>query len=270
MDKMGPSDNSGTPLKSARWYFFQDGVVHGPNELKAILDLDLHGVDGKETLVCRADFKRWYPLRELSHLLKAQESHEKETAREIERLQEIVARSVDELQTPQTKTPKVEAKTIGKAASAPQRETEASLVPETPIPEGPLGYYLLKGRLRLGLIRRPFATAFVYGPLTLGLAWYFWLKHNFMELRWHLSHDFAPEKNRLPLLCAAVPGLHAYFFWKLGALLRATEEQNNYRKTSAPIAAFLSFLPPLAIVYLQRRINAHWTMHVTHYLKNRS
>lgn len=267
MDKMGPSDNTQTPPKSARWYFFRDGVVHGPNRLEALLDLDAQGTDGKDTLVCRADFQRWYPLRELSHLLKAQESHERETAREIERLHEIVARSTDDLRTSEARTARVETKTIH-APTSDAPKVDVASPPEAPIPEGPLGYYLLKGRLRLGLFRKPFSTAFLHGPLTLGLAWYFWLKNNLMELRWHLSSDFASDTSRLPLFLAAIPGLHVYFFWKLAKLLRTTEEQHNFRRTSAVVAAFLSVLPPLAIVYLQRRINLHWTMHVNHYVRN--
>lgn len=260
MNPMGPPDNAQSASKSARWYFFRDGVVNGPTNVDAILGLATHGADGKETLVCRADFKKWYPLRDLSHLLKHTERQDEDARHEIKRLQDLVTRSLDSFATGR----KVEGKTLGKKPSPAAKAPLPAPIQEAPIPDGPLGYYLLKGRLRLGTIRNPWVLAFLTGPLTFGLGWYFWLKNSFLELRWHLSGDFAPPKSFPPLFLVAVPGLQPYFLWKLAALLRALEEQHNYRKSSALAAALLSVFPPFAITYLQRRINLHWTMHVSH------
>jgi hypothetical protein len=126
-------------------------------------------------------------------------------------------------------------------------------------------YLFIKGRHRLGTMRNSAALALVWLPITLGLWWVVWLKKGFQELLWHSFGRFDYDKFLPPLGLSLIFGAHFLYVKRLALLLSHAEKQNGYTKTSPRLAIALAVVPPFAAVYLQRRLNDHWRLHVTNH-----
>lgn len=244
----------------ANWYFFQNSSVGGPSSLEQVLRLSQQGHDGRDTLICRTDFKKWYPLREISHLVKAQEDFGRDTAEEVRQFRSVTTRHMETLEHLHNQTEKY----VPVATETQHRaEIEPVLQPSINVTPVRYSHYLLRGRLRLGEVRNSFLCAWLLMPLTLGLYWYFWLKRSLADLAWHADNSFETRKMRTWL--SIIPGLHIWYCYRLAHLLREAEVQNSYRKTKPLWVAFLSLIPPLAVFHLQRKMNYHWRFHVEHF-----
>lgn len=247
---------------NANWYFFQNSSVGGPSSLEQILRLSQQGHDGRETLICRTDFKKWYPLREISHLVKAHEDFGRDTAEEVRQFRSVTTRHIETLEHLHQKTEKLEVRSIPDAHL--DMESTQALLPTVNVTPVRYSHYLLRGRLRLGEIRNSFFAAWFFMPITFGLYWFFWMKRSFADLTWHAHNSFETKKMRAFWL-SVFPGLHIWFCYRLAKLLREAEEQNSYHKTRPLWVAFLSIIPPLAVFHLQRKMNYHWRLHVEHF-----
>ncbi|MGE0171767.1 MAG: hypothetical protein AB7T49_03245 [Oligoflexales bacterium] len=127
-------------------------------------------------------------------------------------------------------------------------------------------YLFIKGKHRLGKIRSATLVGLCWLPLSLGFSWFTWLSKAFQELMWHTFSRFDYKRFLPPMGCCLIFGFHFYFVNKLALLLAHAERQNGYVKTSARVATVLAVFPPLAVFYLQRRMNEHWKLHVTNHI----
>lgn len=126
------------------------------------------------------------------------------------------------------------------------------------------GYFLARGRLRLGKLRNPWLTAFVGLPLTLFTYLAFWYGEIAREVSFHSRSD---GKSPLPPgFLALVPGVHFYMIFRLAKLVEDMEAQNKYRSVSAWVATLFAVFPPFALAYLQDAANRHWLLHTKHTL----
>ncbi len=134
------------------------------------------------------------------------------------------------------------------------------------MPKGELmqGYFLARGRLRLGKLRNPWVTAFVGLPLSIGVYWALWFTETAREVAFHTRNE-----GRSPLpsgYLALIPGVHFFMIYKLAKLVSEMEAQNKYRSVSPGVAALFGVFPPFALAYIQDAVNRHWLMHTKHTL----
>lgn len=153
-------------------------------------------------------------------------------------------------------------------------------------------YLASRNPLRLGELRQAWIAGLLGWPLTLGTYWLVWFRGLAREIREHrtpsqdtnsqgapessesapqsssapesISSPLSPKGDMPPLWLAAVPLVHMYMTYRLALILKGMEEENQYAKTIPWLAALLSLLPPLAMIYLQSQANTHWLLHVRH------
>jgi hypothetical protein len=100
-------------------------------------------------------------------------------------------------------------------------------------------------------------------PLSLLWFWPFWLRGAMLELKWHFKEGDDPHQPSPPqFLLACLPGLHVLYAYRLARMLKTIEEQDGATETSPMLAAYLSLVPPLCVVYLQTKLNGHWRRHL--------
>jgi hypothetical protein len=185
-----------------------------------------------------------------------------ELAEEIRNLQQALRESVRALSKHQVPSEPLQAP-IAEIKSPAVRHKLAPLI--TRYPQSFQGRYrFFKGRERLGALRNEFLICLVWLPVTLGLYWFWWLKKGFQELLWHSFRRYDYKTFLPPLGLSLIYGVHFVFVYKLSKLLLFVEKQNGYRRTSPKMATILALVPPLAMCYLQSRLNDHWRKHVVH------
>jgi len=123
-------------------------------------------------------------------------------------------------------------------------------------------YFFVRGRLRLGKIRSPWASAFFGLPLSLGFLWPFWMGTLLKEIFYHSASRVNFPKS--VVFMGLIPGLHFYAVFRLAQLVREMEMQNKYKSVSPHLAAVFSLFPPFAMAYLQDAANRHWLLHARH------
>ncbi len=123
-------------------------------------------------------------------------------------------------------------------------------------------YFFIRGRLRLGKIRSPWATAFFGLPLSCGLLWPFWMGSLLKEIFYHSANRTNFPKS--VVVMGFIPGLHFYGVFRLAQLVREMEMQNKYKSVSPFMAATFAIFPPFAMAYLQDAANRHWLLHARH------
>jgi hypothetical protein len=159
---------------------------------------------------------------------------------------------------------------IPAAVTAPMPESGIEQVPaptRSPLALLQHEYFLVKGRLRLGRVRNPWSSGIFGFVMTLGAYWFIWVNELAKEIRFHSN----PEANKsIPTFLAFIPIVHIYGTFRLAAAMRDLERENKYENTIPWLAAVLSVIPPLAIVYLQDCANAHWWLHVRHELASKN
>lgn len=123
-------------------------------------------------------------------------------------------------------------------------------------------YFFVRGRLRLGKIRNPWAAAFFGVPVSVGLFWPYWMQAILKEIYLH-----ATGNTKIPswlVLASIIPGLHFFAIYKTASLMRAMEMQNRYQSISPTVATLFGIFPPFALAYLQDGANRHWLLHARH------
>jgi hypothetical protein len=123
-------------------------------------------------------------------------------------------------------------------------------------------YFFIRGRLRLGNIRSPWATAFFGLPMSLGLLWPFWMSSLLKEVFYHSANRTNFSKSLVVM--GFIPGLHFYSVYRTAQLVREMEMQNKYKSVSPILAATFAIFPPFALAYLQDAANRHWLLHARH------
>jgi len=123
-------------------------------------------------------------------------------------------------------------------------------------------YFNVRGRLRLGKIRNPWANAFFGLPLSLGFMWSFWMNNLIKEIIYHSASRINTSQSLV--LMGLVPGFHLYAVFRLAQLVLEMEMQNKYKSVSPLLATALALFPPFAMAYLQNAANRHWLVHVRH------
>src|SRR5690554_6289347 len=88
------NENDGT---APGWFYYHQGKVIGPTTYDRILALIDDPACSDATLVCRKGFERWYPLGELSGLLKAREHFREDAHRERRHLESVAQSEMDYL-----------------------------------------------------------------------------------------------------------------------------------------------------------------------------
>lgn len=122
-------------------------------------------------------------------------------------------------------------------------------------------HMLQQGRLRLGPLLNPGVEAFPKFIVSLGFQWGSWYKNTLNSVAHHVTGDHMENANKYFWL-ALMPIYHMVLTFRLAKLMRVMESQNGYKKTSPLIATMFSIFPPLAIFYLQNKLNSHWKLHV--------
>jgi len=123
-------------------------------------------------------------------------------------------------------------------------------------------YFFVRGRMRLGKIRNPWASAFFGVPVTLGLILPFWMNSLLKEIFYHSANNLKIPKWIVPL--GIIPGLHLFSVHRLACLVREMEMQNRYKSISPLLATIFGIFPPFAMAYLQDGANRHWLLHARH------
>jgi hypothetical protein len=123
-------------------------------------------------------------------------------------------------------------------------------------------YFFIRGRLRLGKIRSPWANAFFGLPLSCGLMWPFWMGSLLKEIFYHSANRTNFPKS--VVVMGLIPGLHFYGVYRMAQLVREMEMQNRYKSVSPLLAATFAIFPPFAMAYLQDAANRHWLLHARH------
>ncbi len=130
-------------------------------------------------------------------------------------------------------------------------------------------YLTLKGQLRLGTYRSPFKVAFVTYFTSLCLGSYFWNKATIMDIHWHVDQNCHKSRSASLLgLLSLIPGLWCVAYFLVSREILKMEKQNGDPNVWTWWAAILGLVPPLAIYYLQNKVNEHWQKHILH-VKNR-
>lgn len=123
-------------------------------------------------------------------------------------------------------------------------------------------YFFVRGRMRLGKIRSPWASAFFGVPMTLGLILPFWMNSLLKEIFYHSANNLKIPKWIVPL--GMIPVLHLFSVHRLACLVREMEMQNRYKSISPLLATIFGIFPPFAMAYLQDGANRHWLLHARH------
>lgn len=123
-------------------------------------------------------------------------------------------------------------------------------------------YFFVRGRMRLGKMRNPWASAFFGVPITLGLILPFWMNSLLKEIFYHSANDLKIPRWIVPV--GMIPGLHLLAIHRLARLVREMEKQNRYGSISPLLATVFGIFPPFAMAYLQDGANRHWLLHARH------
>ncbi len=212
------------------WYLFQQGALSGPYLAHELFHKQADNLGNKEAgLVSRKGFDHWYAIHQIC---------------------EVYANK-----------PGIKANI--QPAKKPETSLEENLyqadVKDCFVEYGNL---LTKGRLRLGLIHGEEKSILWY-PLTLGLCTYFWYQKALTEVLYHLDDPLA-SLSRQGDFWVLLPFLVPFKFYHLAKLILQMEVQNNYRKTKPLVAFCLAWWPPFAQIYLQKKLNHHWALHINH------
>lgn len=192
----------------------------------------------------------------------------KANRKKVQKRAKVVGKNYASSNRQQKEASKQKPKSILPAYSA-RPKTENQTAPQIPsepkVVQKSLAYHhlTLKGRLRLGRISNPWMLSIIKFPLSLGWYWKTWFETAVTECTYHLDDPYAQEKMKRSWK-ALIPGWHVVMVYRLAKLVLEMEVQNHYRRTSLFTAILTSFFPPLTILYLQNRMNHHWTLHVKH------
>ena len=262
------------------WYLYENGKLNGPLTATDAFSLPPETREGVQRLVSRKGFTQWYPLSDLAQIF--QMTAGMEIKLEAATQSTVIAPK-----------PSVRTKSVGpRSAASPKAgaaisETSAlrqavaesaapSAAPASPVPKTAAKkaivqeYYLARGRLRLGQLRSPWATAVGSMPLTLGSYWAFWYASTQREIEFHTQGAIpAPKWLKTAAVMSLIPIVNIWCTYKLAAKVREMEAQNKYRHTSPPLAALMAILPPVALGYLQSALNRHWLLHAKHLILKR-
>src|SRR5690606_13983339 len=121
-------------------------------------------------------------------------------------------------------------------------------------------YLKLRARYRLGALRSPWTLAFVKLPMSLGFAWYSWLKTLAYELLWHTTGQPSRKGLLPPFWLALIPGFHALPAYYVAHLLKQASQRTGRSIVSPGFAMLVSLFPPLGALYLQRAVNRYWRL----------
>ena len=145
-------------------------------------------------------------------------------------------------------------------------------------------YLFFKGALRLGR-KRHVLNVFLQNLCTLGINGFIFAEKMSSEITWHLqgspkapstsSSTIQMDQKTLPsvlfsifdILICALPCLCALRYLPLAKGIRHLEKQNGYQSTYLTTTFLSSFFPPLALSYLQGKLNHHWKLHLE-YIQN--
>lgn len=286
------------------WYIYENGKVEGPFAAEDAFQRSTETPDGKPRLVSRKGFSQWYALKDLSEIFKMTDQMGRKAqaammqsesqlqqatslkpvtppapvaaaaARKAKSLvTPVVASRVASVSTPVPETLKTA--TPQSATSAPAATTilpkhvptqNAKRLTPAQVDKAELmqGYFLARGRLRLGKLRNPWMSAFIGLPLTLFTYFAVWYRDLGREVAFHSKSE---GKSPLPpFILAIVPGVHFYMIYKLAKLMTDMEAQNKYRSVSPWVATVFGCFPPFALAYLQDAANRHWMLHTRHTL----
>lgn len=122
-------------------------------------------------------------------------------------------------------------------------------------------FITLKGRLRLGQHRYGAIRTVLGYIFSLGLNWGSQLAAIERDIYWHM-HGQINRKPWYKTLLSYIPIVHFFIVYQLAKKLVAMERQNGYQSTSPLFAATVAVIPPLAVAYLNSRLNRHWDLHV--------
>lgn len=298
-----PTDLAFPGLTGANgWYLKTDSGHSGPMDSVHLKELLVK--NGDNPLVCQRGFSRWYLASEVSAILERSLEWDKQAVEGFSAFQKTFLEGLSRLTPPNEKGQVVpqEIQTLAQSpvlrpipdevaayrglvgsdlqekdraldlAQGPIATSElteaAETLPEDSgldfIPEMPRDYFLFQGRLRLGKLRRPWLQTL--GTLiTGGLTFPFWASKVRKEVFWHLGIDVYRERFPGPL--RFLPVLHVLNAGFLARDLRRMELQNGYKATSVSLAVALALIPPLYVLYVQKRLNRHWLSHVRHALR---
>jgi hypothetical protein len=277
------------------WYIYENGKVDGPFAAEDAFKMETETVDGKPRLISRKGFSQWYALKDLSEIFKMTDQMGRKAQSEMlateARLQAqatpvVVPPAPKAAQkAPASLVTPVDAKPAEATASAGTMPTtmatpsvfpasaqqhiptqKARKIQPTAIAKAELmqGYFLARGRLRLGKLRNPWMSAFVGLPLSLFTYFAFWYGEIGREVAFHSRAD---GKSPLPpAVLAIVPGVHFYMIYRLAKLMTEMEAQNKYRSITPWVATLCGVFPPFALAYLQDAANRHWMLHTKHTL----
>lgn len=123
-------------------------------------------------------------------------------------------------------------------------------------------YFFVRGRMRLGKIRNPWASVFFGVPITLGLMLPFWMNSLLKEIFYHSANNHKVPRWIVPV--GMIPVLHLFAVHRLACLVREMELQNRYKSISPLLATAFGVFPPFAMAYLQDAANRHWLLHARH------
>lgn len=248
----------------AQWFVYQDEQISGPIGIDDILKAEATDRAGKDVYVCRTDFKKWYPLRDLTHLLHAQRAFNQESAQEQASFQKEFETHLQSLRHIGQRFAGQEYQVF----ATPEPDTSTTTTTEAPKLAQPIigrieqryyHYYLLKNRLRLGQLRHALICA-LWWPLTLGWYWVTWMKTCYREITWHNQATYAAAPKSLNW--SWIPILHFWFLWRLVQVIYQAEPTAKKRCINRFVAMICGMIPPLAICYVQWSLNRHWRQHV--------
>lgn len=267
------------------WYIYENGKVDGPFAAEDAFKLDAETIDGKPRLISRKGFSQWYALKDLSEIFKMTDQMGRRA--QVEMLQSeaklqsgsvkpvippapVVAQAQKKaasLAKPVAPTTSVETPSVFPASEQQRIPTQKSRrIQPAAVDKAELmqGYFLARGRLRLGKLRNPWMSAFVGLPLSLFTYFAFWYGELGREVAFHARSD---GKSPLPpAFLSIVPGVHFYMIYRLAKLMTEMEAQNKYRSVSPWVATIFGLFPPFALAYLQDAANRHWLLHTKHTL----
>lgn len=249
---MDVTDTPQTRSDDTPWFFSYAGQIQGPLPLEEIERLASTTKESQSWKVCREGMKRWYDLSDVKRRHTPAEED-----RSLAEFREKVLKAEQTLKQHQPKTLSPEEESVAEKKT-PVAKTHAPQNSADP-------YFALRGRLRLGSIRDPFAPALLNFPLTLGLSSIRNFRVLHQEVLWHVLN--AAGNQRLHYWWAILPGLHFILIYKIAKLVALAETENKYRRTSPVLATILALVPPLAMIYLQLALNDHWRRHYCHYIQ---
>lgn len=249
----------GTVDEHSHWYLYDGCEITGPFTIK---QLEKRCLDETKFLVSRAGLASWFPLAKLKQELltnKALNDQVQEQRYELEGMlkqtmrhwPELMKIEVDQNQPVQAKPHSTEAK------------KNSRLSRQKPMFLHEPSYLTLKSRLRLGECRHFGFVGILQFFVSFGLSSYGWLSSVSRDIAFHLHNRFT--LNGLRPWMILVPGLHWWVFHKLAIWVQLMEKENHYERTNPYFVVLLAFCPPIAMAYLQKRLNEHWQLHVRNF-----